>query len=238
MKRSKGSRSEQQLSDSLISHVNAYALAASAAGVGVLALAQSAGAQVVFSPAHGVLAPNHYLTIDMNHDGVPDFRFHLGAFAYHTFYATLSVKPMTGNGVAAGDGYGYPVMQGYSIGPGQLFAQGGSVRMERTDGSFYLHNFHNLFGPWANVKNGFVGVEFLIDGAIHYGWIRMTVNAKDLPLGVTISGYAYETVAGQPIQAGQMADRASAPAEGAPMAQPSLGALALGSQGLEAWQRK
>jgi hypothetical protein len=239
MKRSfKSPRSEQQLSDSLLSRVNAYALAASAAGVGVMALAQSAGAQVVFSPAHGVLSPNHNLTIDMNHDGTPDFRFHLGAFAYHTFYATLSVKPMSGNGVAAGDGYGYPVMQGYSIGPGQLFAQGGSVRMERTDGSFYLHNFRNFFGPWANVKNGFVGVEFLIDGAIHYGWIRMIVNAKDLPIGVTISGYAYETVAGQPIQAGQMVDRAGAPADAESMAERSLGTLALGSQGLELRRRK
>jgi len=234
---SKGPRTEQQLSESFTSNMNAYALAAGAAGVSVLALAQSAGAEIVVSPAHGVIAPNHSLVIDMNHDGIPDFRFHLASFDYHSFNATLSVKPMGGNGVMAGGGYAYPVINGYNIGSRQFFTLGGSVRMERTDGFHYEFYFRNFFGPWANIRNGFLGVEFLIDGAIHYGWIRMTVNAKDLPLGVTVTGYAYETVAGQSIQAGQMVEEASAPVESAPLARPSLGMLALGSRALELWRR-
>ena len=41
-----------QLSQSLNQRVHAYALAASAAGVGVLALAQPAEAKIVYTPAH------------------------------------------------------------------------------------------------------------------------------------------------------------------------------------------
>jgi hypothetical protein len=53
----------------------------------------------------------------------------------------------------------------------------------------------------------------------------------------TLTGYAYETVAGQTIQAGQMVDRAAAKVESAPQRTPSLGMLALGSEGLELWRR-
>ncbi len=231
-------RAKQQLSDSLMSRVNAYALGAGAAGVSFLALAQSAAAEIVYNPIHGVLAGNHTLTIDLNHDGIPDFRFHLATFGYHTFYATLSVTPLGSNRVIAGGGYAYPVVQGANIGSGGLFVGGGPVRMERTEGSFYIHNFRNFFGPWVSTKNGYVGVEFLIDGAIHYGWIRMSVNGKGIPMGVQITGYAYDTVAGQTIEAGQTEEKASAQTEAPSMAQAPLGTLALGSKGLELWRRE
>jgi hypothetical protein len=231
-------RNKQQLSESLLAHVNAYAMAAGAAGVSILALAQSSSAEIVVNPAHGVITPNKTFALDMNHDGIPDFRFYLGTFAYHSFYATLSVKPVSGNGVMAGGGYAYPVLKGYSIGTGRLFTKSPSVRMERSHGFEYIFYYRNLFGPWADVKNGYLGVEFLIDGATHFGWIRMTVNAVRRPLGVIITEYAYETIANKPIDAGQTTEEASAPMKTAPMASPSLGALALGSPGLALWRRE
>jgi hypothetical protein len=235
---SRAPRSTPQLSESFLRNVNAYTLAAGAAGVSILALAQSAGAEIVYNPIHGVLAGDHTLTLDLNHDGIPDFQFHLRNFAYHTFYATLSVTPLGSNGVIAGGGYAYPIVQGGNIGLGGLFVGGGPVRMERTEGSFYIHSFRNFFGPWVSTKNGYVGVEFLIDGATHYGWIRMSVSGKYIPMGVEITGYAYETVAGQTILAGQTEEKTKARAEALPMAHASLGMLALGSRGLELWRRE
>jgi hypothetical protein len=111
--------------------------------------------------------------------------------------------------------------------------------MARSAGFDYFSSRYsrNIFGPWENVQNRFVGVEFLISGETHYGWIRLTVNFTTRLPKATLTGYAYETVAGQPIQAGQMVDRAAAKVESAPQRTPSLGMLALGSEGLELWRR-
>jgi hypothetical protein len=53
-----------------------YALVASAAGVGVLALAQSSEAKIVYTKAHHRLyPPNSHYRLDLNHDGITDFVF-------------------------------------------------------------------------------------------------------------------------------------------------------------------
>src|SRR5580704_13246868 len=52
----------------------AYAAAASAAGVGMLALAQPAAAKIVYTPANTELVPKTKLNLDLNHDGIADFQ--------------------------------------------------------------------------------------------------------------------------------------------------------------------
>jgi hypothetical protein len=52
------SRTPSNLSDSVHQHLNMYALAASAAGVGVLALVQPANARIVYTHVLGV-TPRH-----------------------------------------------------------------------------------------------------------------------------------------------------------------------------------
>jgi hypothetical protein len=235
---SQGPRSKQQLSQSLKTNLNAYALAAGAASVSMIALSQTSTAEIVVYPVHGVISANKTFTLDMNRDGIADFKFYMGTFDYHSFNASLQIKPQGSNGVMAGGGYAYPVIKGYSIGTGRLFAKGPTVRMERTQGFHYIFYYRNFFGPWADIKNGYLGVEFQIGGETHFGWIRMTVNAADEPLGVTITGYAYETIANQPIQAGQFSDEANVPMKAAPIAPPSLGMLALGAPGLQIWRRE
>lgn len=133
----------------------------------------------------------------------------------------------------AGRGYAAPLSRGVQIGPGQNFAEGGSQVMERTHGynySVYGRYSRHAYGPWAN-KDRYLGIEFSIDGEVHYGWIRLTVSiGKRLePLSATVDGYAYETVPNQSILAGQLSDGASAPAERSSTGGASLGALALGA---------
>jgi hypothetical protein len=237
---SKQPRNRQQLSESLLTHVNAYALAAGAAGVSIMALAQPADAEIIVTQANGNIPINKYVSIDLNHDGVPDFRFLLSTFAYHTFRGTLLVQPRGAGGViGSAGGYAAPLSLGASIGPAQAFTKGKHLNMARSAGFDYFTSqyFRNLFGPWENVQNRFVGVEFLIGGETHYGWIRLTVNFTSRLPKATLTGYAYETVAGESIQAGQMVDQATTKLESAPAATPSLGVLALGSQGLGLWRR-
>ena len=61
------------LSDSLSHRLNSYALAASAAGVGMLTLAQPAEGRIVYHHAHNVIGPGEHYALDLNHDGVTDF---------------------------------------------------------------------------------------------------------------------------------------------------------------------
>ena len=74
MKHSSGPRkTASNLSESVHQRLNMYALAASAAGVGVLALAQPAEAKIIYTPAHKSIGAKTFL--DLNHDGVHDFKF-------------------------------------------------------------------------------------------------------------------------------------------------------------------
>src|SRR5579863_6017093 len=61
------------LNPRLEKNVLAYAAAASAAGVGVLALAPPAAAKVVYTKANQLISPNNIFNLDLNHDGKTDF---------------------------------------------------------------------------------------------------------------------------------------------------------------------
>jgi hypothetical protein len=50
-----------------------YTLAAGAAGVCILALAQPAEAKIVYTPANIRLGMNQHYDLDLNHDGITDF---------------------------------------------------------------------------------------------------------------------------------------------------------------------
>jgi hypothetical protein len=53
--------------------LNSYALAAGAAGVSLLALAQPADAEVVYTPANVTVSRNGSYKLDLNNDGIVDF---------------------------------------------------------------------------------------------------------------------------------------------------------------------
>ena len=81
-------------------------------------------------------------------------------------------------------------------------------------------------GPWNNVKNRYLGLKFLIGGAIHYGWARLNVacvtHYDQHQITGLLTGYAYETVPNKPITTGRTKgpDVVAEPA--------TLGRLALG----------
>src|ERR1700722_7171475 len=84
-------------------HLNLYALAASAAGVSILALAQSAEASVIVTNTNIAINPGSSVTVDLNNDGAKDFAFAVAVGGYdHSFYATLAIKTLTGGKVVGG----------------------------------------------------------------------------------------------------------------------------------------
>lgn len=51
-------------------------------------------------------------------------------------------------------------------------------------------------GDWNGTENKFAGIKFYTDGAYHYGWMRVSVNAET---GIVLHDYAWEMQAETPI---------------------------------------
>lgn len=240
MKRSlRASETSFVLSQSLQRRLNMYALAAGAASVGVLAVAQPSEAKVVSTKTHQVIGYNGVYNLDLNHDGIVDFliqELDLGAYPSSNF---LFADAALGNAVEGNkSGFRYlagALPFGASIGPNQEFIVGGnsagmvSIQHFTTGGTSYVH------GYWVNVRNRYLGLKFQIDGQTHYGWARLSVQRHRYHLTAVLSGYAYETIPNKEIRAGQTSGGAddasfipSSPTSDTPQSS-SLGALALGA---------
>jgi hypothetical protein len=224
----------------------AYATAAGAAGVGILALAQPSQAEIVFTPTHKMVPIRGSLALDVNNDGITDFTFRnilqscgLHAGAPECSHFTVESIDVYGNSAlngvwAAGTRQASALPPGKKVGSGVKFATFGVMEACGTV------NSANTFtsGPWRNVQNRYLGLAFTIAGQTHYGWARLSVTMKPgtcRPATAVLTGYAYETVAGQPITTGKRSGPSKLSAVERPQA--TLGALAQGSVGLEAWRR-
>ena len=228
-------RKTARISDSIHRQLNMYALAASAAGVGMLALAEPAEAKIVYTPTHEKLIGN--VPIDLNHGGKADMRFaNLGggrSGSYYSFlsarYANLSTTPEF---VDTGKGFAVALHAGEQIGPQRQFRSAGVLWNEKVIHSFTNHSTRTTWsGQWANggkgLKDRYLGIKFAINGKFHYGWARVSVTISESKVTSLLTGYAYETIPNKPIVAGKTKGSdivAVQPDAG----QGSLGRLALG----------
>jgi hypothetical protein len=229
--------------------LNMYALAAGAAGVGMLALTQPAEAKIIYTPANvTILGPHGSYRLDLNHDGVAEYT--LGNTTFHNtdqHIWNLSETGVAGNAVVGTFIYrGFPESahafnKGDQIGPGLLFFQGPEKMV-----SFYSGGGgYSADGNWVNVRNRYLGLKFRIAGQTHYGWARFSVEVKTGPVRViaTLTGYAYESAADTAIVAGQTsapgAEALNLPALNLPSREPAmLGLLATGAPALSVWRRE
>jgi hypothetical protein len=214
-----------------------YSSAASSAGVGLMALAQPSRAQIVYTPTNQEMVRGGSLTLDLNNDGTADFTIRssvsFNCLGPNCIFQQLAVWPNgAGNAVVETYGANYYVLglQMLSkVGPGKRFDNTFAKidRCKATQSSRYLYTFA--------AGNFYLGLEFSINGQIHYGWARMRSTVEwNCNAHVTLTGYAYETIPGEPIRAGETVNHSTNAAE---HPQASLGALALGSVRLDAWRR-
>ncbi|MGH9493883.1 MAG: hypothetical protein ACRD3B_02700 [Candidatus Sulfotelmatobacter sp.] len=239
--------------ESMNHRLNLYSVAALTAGVSLLALAKPAEGSVVVTKTNISLTNGGQASIDINKDGTNDFFLSVGAGGYdHSFYATFAVTPLAGGKVTGGNSrgvlgpYASALAKGANVGPSAHFSSSvGRERIivERTAGFVSGSSGHSSYGKWGNVSNRYLGVKFLIKGQTHYGWIRLSVQWTH-GLTATITAYAYETVANKKIGGGNAPDApVSTDASVVPLGNskrkgPSIGLLALGSDGLAAWRRE
>lgn len=99
---------------------------------------------------------------------------------------------------ASSDGFVYP----FALNEGDAVSAG---RAEWNNASFQSMNEKSCMyenNNWCSVDDKYLGLRFKIDGNVHYGWARLDVAHNGASW--LIKDYAYNSVAGQPIDAGEM----------------------------------
>jgi hypothetical protein len=255
------SRIPSSLSESINQQLKMYALAAGAAGVGALALAQPSEAKIVYTPANKIIPNKVVVNLDLNHDGSPDFYFYFSATIFRGHRppspfggAELWITPVQEGNQISGTGTlrklpnASALPTGARIGSRRKFSPGKHLMATTNYGCSTTCNGSSN-GQWKEASRRYLGLKFIIKGQIHYGWARLTVDADWGHEGIhaTLTGYAYETVPNKPIIAGKTkglddVSNVEQPDPGvlhAPALKPaSLGLLAIGAPALPIWRRE
>jgi hypothetical protein len=186
-------------------HLQLRVLTTAAAIGSFMTLAPPAQAKVVYTPVNITISGNGLLKIDLNHDGVTDVtivssgrptRCTTGPGSYGFVYAL----PAQSNGTVASGTWPLALASGIRISSSKSFYYAEGL-MEQF--STCLYPPHVNYGAWVEVSNRYLGLKFQINGHTHYGWARMSVTIGKFGPVSTLTGYAYETVAGQAITTGQ-----------------------------------
>jgi hypothetical protein len=250
MKHPSQPRTTADLRQSIIRQLNMYGLAASAAGVGILALAPASQAKIVYTPTHQVIGPGGSYQLDLNHDGITDFTIlesETSAAGKHSNCLCVAPAPGRANGVwgflsVYGVEYALALKQGTAIsGAGRFRRQGHKgIGMIRT-----INSRTQPIGDWINVTDRYLGLQFHIHGTYHYGWARLSARVTgSYKNQAVLTGYAYETIPNKSIVAGQTKgpdDSSIAPTASldVPAREPAtLSMLALGAPALAIWRRE
>jgi hypothetical protein len=240
------SRPTSNLSESIHQRLSAYALAVSAAGVGIASV-QPAQAKIVYTPTHHTLTNGTLpIPIDGTHDFTLSDKFYIITGSWSTQLLDINVAARAS--VVGSKRSAAALKRGAVIGPtdkfqtGKLLMAGGFCETQVSASS--------VFGPFANTSQRYLGLKFKVNGKVHYGWARFaSVKASACNGGpavsATLTGYAYETIPNKTIVAGQTKgpDDASTEESNAtptvPTPEPAtLGLLALGAPGLSIWRRE
>lgn len=216
--------------------LTAYATAATATALGLLALAPDARADIIFTHTNQTVVFNK-TKLDLNNDGIPDFGFVASGLG-HVF--DQMVWPFKSNQVW-GRYFATALPPGVTIGLNGRLAQHFQVLWQ----TFTNSEGTNFIGPWQNVTDRFLGLSFKIDGETHFGWARMSVSSNFV---VTLTGYAYESTPntslvtgithGAKVNQGPQLHVQKPSDEQASLQVPTLGLLATGADGLTVWRKE
>ena len=219
-------RRPQLLPAAIDKRLLAYAVAA---GAGLVMAGQPASASVIYTPANTPVLPNTTVTLNLDHNAVNDFNINHSAGSW-TLLDTFGWAALWASGAQPGN----------SIRGSESYASNFNASccsLGNSSGSFTPSALMagmwggSAQGPFVNVTDGYLGLKFDINGATHYGWARFDVSTSGInTIDATLTGYAYESLAGAPVHIGGYDTVVPEPG--------TLGLLALGFLGLGAWRRR
>ncbi len=245
-----------KLPESLSHRLNSYALAASAAGVGMLALipasemlllaaagtagllasSESAEARIVYTPVHKLLpctqrtisSCSGTLKLDLHRHRQTDFILRGGGGGGG---GGLAIGPRSNTNAI----WRTSAWEAARLPYGAVIKSNNHLQPGRA-GMFSWDRTSTTFssGPWAGGTSGYLGLRFFIRGRVHYGWARVTTYADAWKTNkyATLDGYAYETIPNKPIIAG----KTKGP-DVIPVAPATLGHLARGASVIPTWRK-
>jgi hypothetical protein len=247
------------ISDPLARCLNAYAIAAAASGVAVLACAMPAeGAPVcktlsidLQSSATFPLNPANQFAAPFNvAQSVYAFSFYTTGISQFFWWNRGFFEPNSGGAkvITASNSLPADLALGAEIGPGGNFNKPASYGMLFTYGRGTRGHFQgggNKRSHRGNLNllgDNYIGFEFRESGQLHYGWVRLRVTTKQgyynkNYTSTHVLGYGYETAPNTAIAAGScsadaQAKLAAPSGPGPDSRKASLGMLALGSEGI------
>jgi hypothetical protein len=257
-----GGRRTVRVNSELEKTLSAYAGAAVAAGVSLLAMTKVAEARIVYTQADVKIGSNAGpVPLDLNHDGMTDFVLSNSFHSMVTFSSPSFARLFVGIGSGSGRNkfWGRGVMTsrfrsrfasalraGFTVRANKsYFQKSPKAVMARLDMN-YLPNLRRSTsyrytsytgGQWLYTKQRYLGLEFMISGRVHYGWARVAVTRTGKGFGknsiqATLTGYAYETIPDKPIITGKTKGPDVITLELA-----SLGHLAQGASAIPVWRK-
>jgi len=172
--------------------------------VAMLCAATPSRAEVVYKNMYVQIVNTGTYNYDFNGDGATDLNLALNLQTNSCGYViTAAETPAQGNG-AEGEPL-TPLQAGDQIGPNQPFSAGAGTIASLS----WNYCSHKVIygGPWPQSAVRYLGVSFVIDGETHYAWasveFEVILTFGPPKLRAILTGYAYETVPGMPINAGQ-----------------------------------
>jgi len=250
--------------------LNSYALAASAAGVAVLACSVRADCAPVCKNVYVKLVGTDTYALNPGRQLIAPFNLaetnnDVSSHSSTAWNRGFLTPNSAGAKALLSKGYPAALASGATIGPGGQFGDGKSYGMLFTYGPANRGTYHHHLANLRLGRFNYVGFKFSSAGENHYGWVRLKVTFQsggDGPYGtMQIPKYGYETTPNTAIRAGQCSSEtarnthpaskerarsasarnhgsADSPAKATSHArQPaSVGALALGAQGLALWR--
>jgi len=170
---------------------------------------------IVYTQLDKELGYNKFITVDVDQNGKNDFYFtsvliydgqsHLFLMAspVSSSGAKLllnSTEELVMNGMWAKDLVANTPIDG-SQAPATLWSNFmiKGVVLDQIDHGGGVNTLH---GPWVGKTDRYLGMQIVINGVVHYGWIHFAHTAGEAKLRIV--GIAYHEIAGQMIRAGQM----------------------------------
>ncbi len=221
-------REPARLTGKLDGRLLSYAVAATAAGIGI-AQAQPAEAEVVAHPANISVPYNGGLVqFDINGDGQMDFGLSFGSEkgpkhrarrqtcssdCPPSFSSDMKVIPAQAaneiwqTGQKAGFTGEGSVYCAAALGPGRRVGPSAAFKGPGTRAMYWVYENPISGGVftacrWNSEATRYLGVKFVdTKGNLHYGWVRVAIGYSAGET-VTITGYAYETVPNKGITTG------------------------------------
>ncbi|WP_047549688.1 T9SS type A sorting domain-containing protein [Psychroserpens sp. Hel_I_66] len=146
--------------------------------------------------------------LDLNNDGVNDFRIYnvnsiYSSYGYNYTLNNLFIEPLAASNEVLGSGgatYAYP----FALNNGDSISDGSTGWYNNGFANGYQSlNYGSCdFGDWCNITDGYLGLRFDAGGGnIHYGWARLDVGAGGDVF--TIKDYAWNQTVNESIIAGQ-----------------------------------